>query len=354
MFRKWQYIMMVVLASVLCVSMVVSCAEGPGAEGEQPGELPTYHWRLAHQYAPTNVEARRAVAFAEEVADKSDGRITIDVYPSGELGTGELIWDELIAGSEVIQFCWGATYGDIDARLIFNEIPFVVTTWAEAKDSLSAGGWQSLLFDKLFKESALKSLGTWPVGFQGIGFMEMPPSVGNPDVPKKMKVRVSPAPGAELFFKELGYLPVHMNWGDVFTAMTTGVIDGYTGAWAEAAARMMMDCTKVWIQSNHVFLPHMLYVNLEFWNSLDKEAQEILQNAATAQMAVGFGSGPDSAEKANDEGRKIMREAGIEVYYYTAEERQKITTRTYEEVYPLLEEIYTKELMDELRLHVQK
>lgn len=346
MSKKLQYTMAVVLASILCVSAVAGCAPEAAPAEEEPGEeLPTYHWRLPHHYGPTTDSNVRMLIMADEIEEESNGRIIIDVYPAGELGGGEIIWDQLHEGSDLFQLNLGGSYGDIDPRLSFYYIPWLpITTWEEARSGLGVGGWESNLFRELMEESGLKVLGIWPAGFEGLGLTEMPPSL-DPDVPKDMKLRVSPAPGQDIFWGRMGFIPVQIAWVDVVTSMMTGVIDGYAGGTPEHASHDKADCTNVWIQTNYAFLPHFVLANLEFWNSLDEETQQIVANAAKRQCDWQFING----EKREEEYRQLQRDLGQEIYFFTAEEKEKWITTTREEVWPQLEPVFTKELFDYLR-----
>ncbi len=93
----------------------------------------------------------------------------------------------------------------------------------------------------------------WPQGLAGIALNKDPKSLGDPNVPKGIKIRAPGLKAFEVSAEVLGYIPTPIPFAETFTAIQTGVVDGESGGGPYQAWSTFRDVTKVWVQYNDYF-----------------------------------------------------------------------------------------------------
>lgn len=311
---------------------------------------PKYKWRFSH-YAPVgSLIDKVSRAAVDEIVKKSNGRIAIDYYPANQLGDWAEVSEQIMRG--VVQIGLMPVSYSYDPRLQLRVVPFTVATWKEATDAYL--GEDPFLFntmEKLMAGTDLKALGVCAEGMGGGGFAKMPTmNVLDPATDKKgLKMRIAPGNQAwEAFVKSMKFNPIAVPWGDLYMALQTKLIDAQIGGQPYSTWSLFKEVTSCWVQYNTHFQNSFFYMNLKLWNSLSKEDQEIVKNACMAQSRESF-----VLAKAEDEHyMKLMSEANIKVIVPTEEQLKVIATVAREQVWPVMDPIIGKSIMNDLRQRV--
>jgi TRAP-type C4-dicarboxylate transport system substrate-binding protein len=196
----------------------------------------------------------------------------------------------------------------------------------------------------LMEENGLKFLATYPLYFGGIALVKEPASPEDPNVPKNIKIRVPPMKAYELEADVLGYQATPLAFADTFTALQTGIVEGAIGAGAEGYFSNFKDIIKYYLPLNDHFEMWYLYMNLEVWNSLSAEEQEVIQTAAKALEDKRFAEA--EAETAEYEAK--LEEAGITIIRFTDEQLSNFAKISREKVWPQIKADFGEELFDEV------
>lgn len=135
------------------------------------------------------------------------------------------------------------------------------------------------------------------------------------------------------FFDELGAVQVETSRGDLYTAMERGVVDGYANVMSEVAPAGWNEVSKYRVDPGFYHAIVTITVNLESWNALSEEQQEILETAA---LEV---EGQLSADMSADDraAGEQMVEAGMEVITLPEEEGRKMVEMALDAYWGLLE-----------------
>src|SRR5699024_5203143 len=104
------------------------------------------------------------------------------------------------------------------------------------------------------------------------------------DDAKNIKVRVPPVFPFVETMQALGYQTAIIDWGEVFTSIQTGVVDGDAANVIFYDYEYFRDTLDYYVRTKQQFITGVLSMNLEAWDKLTPEQQEVVQTAATEIM----------------------------------------------------------------------
>lgn len=335
MIRKWQILLCVCLG----LAIVLGGVWAPQAMAKK------YKWRLTQVMPEDSDQHRRALAFAEEVKEKTDGRITIQVHSGGVLCDWVECHERVMRGD--YQMALQPLAPTYDPRLnIGYYMPYLFTNTAEAKDAYGRGGWVFNMVDELLLDQGIKGLALFPMGWAGMTTREEPDGWREMK-PNKMKIRVMPLKACELTYERLGYIPSTIPYNEAFSAIQTGVADGEMGG-PPFQGYQFRDIQGVWIQYNDYLEPWWFFMNLELFNELSPADQKILVEAAERQVLGRW----DYFLKEDEEYRQKLKEFGLKVLVPTDAELKAFAKAIREDVWPKMEPLMGKMLVDRCRKEV--
>ncbi|HEX77552.1 MAG TPA: DctP protein [Dehalococcoidia bacterium] len=308
-----------------------------------PTRKPAHHWRWAQTYAKGSDHDLRSRAVARKILEESNGRIVIDVFSGDELGDWFTVYRGVMRG--VIDMALNPIPTEYDPRLRVKWMPYLVKDYEEAKRAYSPDGFLYRIFARLLEQQGVKGLAVWAQGLTGVSLKVEPPSPGDPDVPKGLRVRVPLNKAFELGWQRLGYDTIYVPLAETYTALYTGVLDGQTGSGPYQTYTRYRDVQGCYIQYNDYLDAWWFIMNLGLWHSLSREDQRIVQDACLEQSELRF-------ERAAQEDAIYLdklRAAGIKVIILSEEELERCAAAIRQDVWPQLEELIGKPLLNELR-----
>lgn len=300
--------------------------------------------RLSTLMQPDSEGHRAAEDFARRVAEKTDGRIEVQVYPGNQLGDWVEVHQQVMQGA--IELAMQPLSNEFDKRLAIAWFPYLVADYDEASVAFSADGYVHEIVDDIVAEQDLKLLGVWGAGMGGAGFAKSVDNPTDPDADHGMKIRVWPGGTTHRYLMErFGFNAATVPWAELYTAMQTGVVDGQIGGTPELAVQNFKDITKTWIQYNDHFEPAWFVVNRSLYESLPEEDQKALIDAAQEVTVERF----EGMKKSDQENMEILRNSGADVVTLDQEALAKFVAVAREEVWPQIGDELGPEIME--RLH---
>lgn len=226
---------------------------------------------------------KTAAYFADQVRDKSNGRINIKVYPSGQLFAGKQTSEFPMLRNGAIDFALASTinWSPQIKELNLPAMPFFIGIEPDrykAMDAILAGKSGKMMVD------ATEKKGVKILGWAENGFRELTSSKGPVATPADLnglKIRVVGSPIFIETFRALGANPVNMNWSEATTGFQQGVVDGQ-----ENPTNGINIPLKIWDYHKHhsdwhyMIDPLLLGVNPAVWNSFSPEDQKLLLECA--------------------------------------------------------------------------
>ena len=268
-----------------------------------------------------------AKRWADLVAEKTEGRIKIKVYPGTSLVSGDQTKEFTALRQGIIDMAVGSTinWSPQVKELNLFSLPFLMPDYA-AIDSLTQGPVGKQMF------TILDKAGVVPLAWGENGYRELTNSkrpVRTPDDLKGLKIRVVGSPLFLDTFTALGANPTQMTWADAQPAFASGAVDGQENPMSIfTAAKLQNVGQKNVTMWGYVADPLVFVVNKDIWNSWTPADQKIVREAAIEagkqQIAI--------ARKGLDEpGQPLLKEIaalGVTVTQLSPAERDAFVKAT--------------------------
>lgn len=311
----------ILICCILSVMALVAPAEAAMPEGP---------WKIGHVRGEGSAVDLETRAMTEQITADTGGAITFEIYPASELGDYTVVQEQCAFGD--IQMYIAPLGTMTDKRLGLPFIPYLVTSWADAKQVYAPDGVMMRKMAEFMEQQNLKLLGGWPVYFGGIVLTKEPPSPADPTVPKNLLIRVPPIKSFELTAKALGYAPYPITWMYAKSGLRTGMVKGMMGGGAEGYLGLN-DLAVHYLAVRDHFEHWLIYMNLDVWNELRPEQQTIVQKAASEMEARRF----EVAEAEEQANLKRLAEQGTNVITFSDTELASMAEHVRQTVWPALQ-----------------
>ncbi len=248
-----------------------------------------------------------ARAFKEAVEANSKGRIEVRLFPNRQLGDEKPMVEGMRLGTVDAGVITNAVVAQIEPAFQLNDLPFLYADEAQAQSVLD-GPVGKKLGTKL-ESKGIKVLGYMEGGFRNMINNVRP--VAKPDDVKGVKYRVMQNPVFIAMFSSLGGNAVPMAWGETFTAVQQGTIDGLEIPLAVIEQNKYFEVAKYLSLTNHTYSANLLLISKRFFDRLPADLQKAVADAgvtATAkQRAVSGANAKEIVAKLEKAGMAVNR-----------------------------------------------
>jgi TRAP-type transport system periplasmic protein len=261
-----------------------------------------------------------------EVAEKeSGGRLKINVYPSSQLGGQREVVQNVQAGVVDGVIDATATLTNFVPQLGVVDLPYL------AKDAATAFRlFDSPVFEQELGRAAAAAgfhiVQVWEITFRNV-YTRSRPINAVADL-KGQKIRVIPSPSYIALFRALGAAPTPMAFGEVYTALQQGVIDGAENDAVTYQTTKHMEVARNLALTSHMMLANTLYISERVWQRLPDDIKAIIGKASLeARKTV-------TAERVTRDAKALddIRAAGINVTQPDLAPFRDIGQQTYKEL----------------------
>ena len=314
MFKK---IAALATAAVLCAGLMAGCgASGTTADTSYSAENPLV-LTLAHGLSEAHTVHIAMTQFAEEVNEKTDGRVQVKIFPNGQLGSENENLEQLQAG--VIAMTKVSAPGLATYNEAYNAfgLPYIFNDTEDFYHVMDSQQMQDFF------------LSTGDDGFVTLTYYRTPADL------KGLKIRVQDMKSQTDMMNYLGGIPVAMSYGDVYTSLQTGIIDGTENNETALTTGKHGEVCKVYSVDQHAMIPDVLIMSEKVWKQISPEDQEIILEAAHNSTEAHKVMWDTAIEEAVKEAQETM---GVEFVYDVDKEAFREATQpmieAYEEQYP--------------------
>ena len=257
---------------MLCALSAVISAPGV-AFGQQP-----MVWKASdvHPLGYPTVEAIERMG--KKLEKETNGRITIQMYPSMQLGgEKEMIEQAQVGALQIARISVGAMGPVVDDVNVFN-LPFVFRDEAHMRKVID-GPIGAELLERINSDpqSRLVVLGWMDAGTRNVYSHK---AVTKPDDLKGMKIRMMGNPLFVETMNAMGGNGVAMGFNELYTALQTGVVDGAENNPPTLFAQNHYKLTKEYSQTGHLIIPEIFVFSKVTWDTLSKEDQALLKKVS--------------------------------------------------------------------------
>jgi tripartite ATP-independent transporter DctP family solute receptor len=222
-----------------------------------------------------------AQKFADLVAQKSAGKIKINLFPSAVLGSDPQNLSAVRGGT--LDFTTMATglLAGLNKEFMIFDFPFLFKDFREAY-AISDGAVGDRLLGKLADQGVI-GLGIWDLGFRNITNSSRP--IMKPEDLQGLKLRVIASPIYIETFKALGANPVPMTFGEVYGALEAKAIDGQDNPVGVIESAKFAEVQKFLSLTRHFYTGMPVLMSKKTWDSMSPAERTIIREAADEAKA---------------------------------------------------------------------
>ncbi|MDR3590210.1 MAG: TRAP transporter substrate-binding protein [Negativicutes bacterium] len=259
---------------ILSVLLLGGCGTKQSQEAVRDGKITII---AAHATTSDYVYHIGMETFAKSVTAKTNGKVEVKIYPNGQLGTNEReVVEALQLGTVNMTVVNGAVISNFAPRADVFNLPFIfrdVQHLYKASD-----GEPGNVIAKDLEAKGLKVLAWWSNPQRSM-FNSKRPINTLADL-KGLKIRVTQSPVSIETFNALGALPTPMAYGEVYSGLQQGVIDGAENDPISVVTMKFNEVAKYYSVTNHFMVACPLLMDMKYFNNLPPDVQTAVQEAA--------------------------------------------------------------------------
>ncbi|MFP4508561.1 MAG: TRAP transporter substrate-binding protein [Spirochaetaceae bacterium] len=263
-----------VIVVALAVMMIAAVTGWTAGEQEADSDQPI-RLRLAETHGPDYPTTQGSREFARLVEERTDGRIQIEVFHSAQLGEeSDAIEQVQFGGIDFTRVSISPLSSFVPALDAF-QMPFLYND-AEHMWDVLRGDIGAEMFAEL-EDHGFVGLTWYDSGSRNFYTTSLVESVADLD---GLNIRVQESPLMMDMVELLGAVPVPMPFGEVYSGLQTGVIDGAENNWPSYLTTSHYEVARFFIENAHTRVPEITVASSQVWDTLSAEDQEIIRDAA--------------------------------------------------------------------------
>lgn len=274
---------------------------------------------------------------ADRLQELSDGKMEIEVYPSEQLGSERQCLELLQIGSLAMTKVSAAVMENFAPTTKVMSLPYIFRDRRHVFNVLDGEIGRRLLIQG--EDYWLRGLTYFDAGMRSFYTKDRP--VRTPADLEGLKIRVQESQTAIQLVRSLGGSPTPISYGELYTALQQGVVDGAENNPPSFYTSRHYEVCKYYSLNEHTAVPDILVIGTVAWNDLNEQEQQWLQQAADEAKV----KQRELWAKAEQESLDAVQAAGVEIIHPDktafAEKTAGVLEafKDEEEVYKLIKEI---------------
>lgn len=274
------FLLMLVMVLTACVSNESGDTSSKDTSGTSEGSSGSeYKFKIAHVVQESHVWNQTALKFGEELEKLSDGRMSIEIFPSSQLGAEADMVQQLETGAIDIGLMTNAYMSTREVSLNSWFMPYLFTNLEQATAMRNSDEAKQML-------DALSSQGLVGLDFIFAGnrhILMKDSFVNSPADLKGKKVRIIGSPSMQAYWEGVGAGPTPMPLNEVYQSLQTGVIDGIDIDLDALVTEKYYEQAEYLTLTNQTTFPSVVVMSQVIYDTLSAEDQQIVKDAlATA------------------------------------------------------------------------
>ena len=278
------------------------------------------------------------VYFKEAVEKKSNGKITVEIYDSGQLGGDRELTEGVQLGNVTMTAVSAANLGTFAKEFYVLDTYFMFRDREHVYNVLDGAAGQMMLDGLTEKE--IKGLGYWENGFRHLTNSKH--AVNETADMKGLKIRVPDNPVQIAAWNSVGAGPAPMAWGELFTALQQKALDAQESTLESIQTMKFYEVQPYMTLTGHKYSPYVILMGKSFYEGLTAEEKKWVDEAVLESIDKQRAFAQENEKKALD---AIAASGKTEIGELTNEAkmefRQKMST-----IYSMVEEKSGKEMFD--------
>lgn len=259
------------LTAIMAVGVFAGCSGGSGGDDDE-----TYVYKLGYGGAVTNARHLTAVEFAKYVNEETNGRVTIDLYPTEMLGTDAEMAEMTSMGNLDMTINAVGVVGNYEPKIAIFELPFLFESYDKVDQVLDSEFGMKVL-------ESLPSKGLRPLAYWENGFRQTTNSRRSIEAPGDLaglKIRTPENAMTLAIFNALGASPSPLAFSELYLALSQGSFDGQENPIANIHASKFDEVQDYLSMTNHKYEALVFLVSESVYQKMPADVRDVIAEAA--------------------------------------------------------------------------
>jgi len=272
--------------------------------------------KFAHEEGQGDVQDLYATKFKELIEEETDGRISVDIYTAGTLGTNMDVLQSLQTGAIELAITSPGFSGDVIPESNIMSIPFLFSDNLEVNKKVL--NESEALYGPLAEKYEEKGLTPFKFWLEGFMWWTGNQQITTPDEMEGVKLRTMPSNLIISSYEYMGASPQDTDSGEIYTMLQTKGIDAQENPLFYIVNSNFLEVQDYLMDSRHHIYTTVTAANQDFFEGLSEEDQEIIRDVVEEVNEWSFTMQDEEAEKALE----AAQEEDIEIIELTSEQRE--------------------------------
>lgn len=308
MLKRFNAIVIMSVLVIVNVFTMTGCVANEGARSSKNATADNpMILTLAHGLSESHTVHIAMTKFAKEVKEKTNGRIVVKIFPNGQLGSETENLEQLQAGVIAMTKVSApglATYND--AYNTFG-LPYIFDDTQDFYNIMDSKEMQDFFLST--EDDGFVTLTYFTSGARS--FYTKDKAIRTPKDLDGIKIRVQDMKSQTDMMSALGGTPVAMSYSEVYTALSTGIIEGTENNETALTVGKHGEVCKVYSVDQHAMIPDVMVMSAKVWNNIEADDQKIILECAKDATNAHKGMWDEAINEAVDEAKKM----GVEFVY---------------------------------------
>ncbi len=281
MFAKFNRVLLWSTAAAAAALLLGGCGPQSAADSQSATAQLPLTLTLSHGLSETHTVHQAIKRFADEVFERTEGRVVIRIFPNAQLGSETESMEQVMAGviamtkvSSPILATYNEGYHTFGLPYVFNDTPSFYKVM---------GSQQMRDFFMSTHDDGFMTLTYYTSGSRSFYTVNKP--IRTPADLRGLKIRVQDMQSQTDMLDAMGGTPVAMGYGDVYTSLQTGIIDGTENNETALTTGKHGEICKVYSKDEHAMIPDALVISSKVWDTIAPADQQIFIEAAANSTA---------------------------------------------------------------------
>jgi C4-dicarboxylate-binding protein DctP len=255
--------------------LLAAVAIGAVIASALPASAQQFTARIGHLESDQQPRHRGLATVADLVAERTNGEVKFEIFPAGQLGQGREMNEGTQLGLMEGTVSPAAFLAGFNPAVSILDVPFLYPSDREQANALRTGPFGQAVLDS-FAPLGLKAIAIWPNGRKSMTSNE---EIASLEDFAGQSFRVMDSQVLIEQFNAVGASAVALPFGELYTALQTGVVDGQENALDTIATMKYQEVQDYLLISEHGANEDIVMFNQAWWDSLPAEHQTVIVEA---------------------------------------------------------------------------
>lgn len=276
----------------MIIVVLAACGNGEDGEADETNDSSSGEnitLQLGHALSPGTPASDNIDEVAENVAERTEGRVEFDIYPDSQLGSETEMLEQIQVGSMDSGAIMVGSMQTLDMKMAIEDLPYMWADIENAREAYKGEFGEELA--SVMEEQGMTTIGYLEWGFRHVTNNERP--IVQPEDLEGMNIRVAETALRVDAFEQVGALPTVMAFSEVYGALQQGALDAQENPLANIVAPRFYEVQDYLSLTGHFYNTVMVVVDTETWDSISEEDQQVIIEE--------FETASEEVQVANDE-----------------------------------------------------